>query len=444
MRFSSLSDWLSWQETLHPNEIELGLERVKSVWQAMQPNQLSAPVITVAGTNGKGSSIAFLQSIYLAAGYRVGSYTSPHLYRYNERICIDGLAVEDDPLIQAFERIDKTRGETSLTYFEFGTLAALSIFASAMQSDQPLDVILLEVGLGGRLDAVNIINADLALITSIDLDHQDWLGDNKEQIGKEKAGIFRENKICVISDPDAPSSVEQHAIQCGCIRYRAGRDFGFSEETPGQWDWYGLGLNKQDRNQDDPVKRMSKTALPRPALTGQQQLQNASGAVMVTEALKDGLPVSLQAIREGLLNAKLAGRFEIRQNKITTILDVAHNPAAAQVLANTLVEFAQANACVGQFRCLFSVLADKDIAGVLAPMMSLCQHWSTATVPHPRSASASKIERELRKLNPDTQIDCYDSVRQAYQHLLANAQPEDTIVVFGSFYTVAEAGAMTV
>ncbi|VAW92358.1 Dihydrofolate synthase @ Folylpolyglutamate synthase [hydrothermal vent metagenome] len=433
MRFSSLSDWLSWQETLHPNEIELGLERVKRVWDFMQPNQLNVPVIAVAGTNGKGSSIAFLQSMYLAAGYRVGTYTSPHLYCYNERICIDGCAVDDADLMRAFEHIDKIRGETSLTYFEFGTLAALSIFALAMRSDKPLDVMLLEVGLGGRLDAVNIIDADLALVTSIDLDHQNWLGDNREQIGKEKAGIFRENKLCVISDPDIPSSVEEHAIRCNCTRYFTGRDFSYSESS-GQWDWNGQVLDKH----------INKSALPIPALNGQQQLQNASGAMMVLAALNNVLPVSLQAIRQGLLNAKLAGRFEIRQNKITTVLDVAHNPASSQMLAKTLADYIRRNNGGGQIRCLFSVMADKDITGVLMPMMSLCQRWSIAPVQHPRSASASNIKSILHKLNPENQVVCHDSVAQAYRQLVAISEPEDTIVVFGSFYAVAEAGALTV
>ncbi len=433
MRFLTLNDWLSWQETLHPSEIELGLERVKNVWESIKPNQLNVPVITVAGTNGKGSSIAFLQSIYLAAGYQVGTYTSPHLYRYNERICINGNEVGDAQLIQAFDHIDKARQATSLTYFEFGTLAALSIFAIAMQSERPLDVILLEVGLGGRLDAVNIIDADLALITSIDLDHQEWLGNSKEQIGKEKAGVFRENKICVISDPVSPSSVEQYAIQCNCKRYRASREFGYSE-APGQWNWYGHG----------PHGKVNKTGLPKPVLKGQQQLQNASGVVMVVEALNESLPVSLQAIREGLLNANLGGRFEIRQDKVTTILDVAHNPAAAQLLANTLSEYVKANACGGQLRCLFSILADKNMTEVLSPMQSLCQQWSIAPLQHPRSAFVADIKNELLRLNPDNQVESYDSVALAYEQLVANATSGDIIVVFGSFYTVAEAGSIAV
>ncbi len=432
MRFSSLSDWLNWQESLHPNEIDLGLERVKSVWDSIQPNELNLPVITVAGTNGKGSTIAFLQSMYLAAGYQVGTYTSPHLYRYNERICINGIEVDDEQLIQAFELIDKSRAETSLTYFEFGTLAALLIFAMKMQSDNPLDVILLEVGLGGRLDAVNIIDADLALITSIDLDHQNWLGDNREKIGKEKAGVFRPNKIAIISDPNSPSSVEEHAKACHSECYLAGREFGYNQSA-GQWSWYCHGRNET-----------TKTALPRPMLSGEQQVQNASAAVMATEALRNRLPVSQQAIREGLLNAKLAGRFEIRHNKRTTILDVAHNPAAGQLLARTLTEYASGNSHRGQFRCLFSILADKDISGVLEPMMPLCQSWFLAPLAHPRSASVSSMEKALSKLNPANQVEHYDSVAAAYRQLVASSDPGDTIVVFGSFYTVAEVGAMTV
>jgi len=442
MRFSTLHDWLSWQETLHPTEIELGLERVNQVWMSLSVHQLDLPVITVAGTNGKGSSIAFLQAIYLAAGYRVGSYTSPHLFHYNERICIDGEAVNEADIIQAFEHIDQARAGISLTYFEFGTLAALYLFARQMQSERPLDVVLLEVGLGGRLDAVNIIDADLAIITSIDLDHQSWLGESKEQIGKEKAGILKENKICVISDPNTPSVVEDRAKQLQCQTYVCHREYEYAQDdrldegnitiaasNTGSASWHWM------RAMGTP-----KAGLPMPALNGQHQLQNAAGVLMAVDALAMRLPVSQQDIRQGLLNAHLSGRFDIRHNNATTtILDVAHNPAAARQLAKSLSQYSS-----GRVKCLFSILADKDITNVITPLLEQCDHWSIAPLEHPRSASRTSIKDQLHRLKPELVVAEFESVALAYRSMLNQAEPGDTLLVFGSFYTVAEVGEMTV
>lgn len=427
MRFHTLNDWLEWQATLHPAEIELGLERVARVWRDMSPPAINCPVISVAGTNGKGSSIAMLQAIYLAAGYRVGSYTSPHLYCYNERICIDGKPVADDAIMNAFERVDEARQKTSLTYFEFGTLAALDIFART-----ELDVILLEVGLGGRLDAVNIIDADVALITSIELDHQSWLGDTRDAIAREKAGILRPNKACVISDPTTPSVIEEQAKSMECACYVARQDYQFEFEQ-NQWRW-----QSKDR---------IRAALPLPALTGQQQLQNAAGVLMVLELLQSLLPVNQQVIRDGLVTASMPGRFEIRQireGEVTLILDVAHNPAAAVSLAESI------KTCCGTKRilCLFSILADKDVAGVIGPLIPYVRQWHLAPVTSARGmpvdGTAEEVRRQLAtqetRLLDETQVVCHQSVSEGLSSVRKMACPGDVILVYGSFYTVAEVG----
>lgn len=437
MRFNTLNEWLQWQETLHPEEIELGLERVMRVWKDMQApssnhRPFTCPVISVAGTNGKGSSLAMLQAIYLAAGYRVGSYTSPHLYHYNERICINGKAVTDDVIIAAFEAIDSARRksvpETSLTYFEFGTLAALDIFAQA-----ELDVVLLEVGLGGRLDAVNIVGADVALITSIELDHQSWLGDTREDIAKEKAGILRANKTCVISDPTTPSIIEEQAKSLDCTCCIAGQAYEYQLEQA-QWCWQS--------------KDKIRAGLPLPALNGQHQLQNAAGVLMVIELLQTFLPVNQQAIRDGLLTASLPGRFEIRQirqGEITMILDVAHNPAAAVSLSKSIKAYKGTR----QIICLFSILMDKDMAGVIEPLIPYVSQWHLAPVTNARGMPVEEIEKEVgrqvqtQKTNflHEAQVYCHRSTTEAISSVQKLANPGDIILVYGSFYTVAEVGA---
>lgn len=445
MRFHTLNDWLEWQETLHPEEIELGLERVACVWKDMHtpsstPMAFTCPVISVAGTNGKGSSIAMLQAMYLAAGYRVGAYTSPHLYHYNERICINGEPVSDELIIDAFQLIDNARRRkepnTSLTYFEFGTLAALQIFAQA-----DLDVILLEVGLGGRLDAVNIVDADVALITSIDLDHQAWLGNTREDIAREKAGILRANKPCVISAPDTPAVIEEQAKDINCASYISGRDFSYELEQD-QWRW----------QTDNKIR----AGLPIPVLNGKQQCRNAAGVLMAVEALQSVLPLTQQAIRDGLVSASLPGRFEIRelseirkigQSGITAILDVAHNPAAAQSLAESI------NAYKGTRRvlCLFSILADKDVAGVIKPLIPYVSHWSVAPVVAARGMPTAEIELAIRRelqqnsnlldgIRDEIMVKSHASAAEAFSFVQNFAKSGDIILVYGSFYIVAEVG----
>lgn len=445
MRFHTLNDWLAWQERLHPEEIELGLERIARVWKGMQaPSSTYAaftcPIISVAGTNGKGSSIAMLQAMYLAAGYRVGSYTSPHLYHYNERICLNGELVTDVLLIDAFQIIDDARQSIepniSLTYFEFGTLAALHIFAQV-----DLDVILLEVGLGGRLDAVNIIDAEVALITSIDLDHQSWLGNSREEIAREKAGILRANKTCVISDPNTPAIIEQQAKEMDCTCCVSGQTFDYQLEQR-QWRWQA----------EDKIR----AGLPLPTLSGQQQLQNAAGVLMVIETLQSVLPVSQQAIRDGLLLASLPGRFEIRQisqGDISVVFDVAHNPAAAVSLAESIQTFCGMNGVSGasgkrRLLCVFAILADKDMPRVIGPLIPYVSHWNLASPSTARGRPVGEIEKELNRqlaaqntnIMHEIQVKSHESVGQAILYVQNIAKPGDVILVYGSFYTVAEAG----
>jgi dihydrofolate synthase/folylpolyglutamate synthase len=413
MRFQTLDQWLKWQEQLHPSTIELGLERVASVWQRLYPHPFPAKVITVAGTNGKGSSVAMLDAILRAAGYRVGAYTSPHLLRYNERIRINGVEAGDERICQAFERIDQSRGDTSLTYFEFGTLAALAIFAA-----EPLDVVILEVGLGGRLDAVNVIDPDLALITPIDLDHTDWLGHDREQIGLEKAGILRPGRPAVCSDPVPPASLVQRARQLEVPLALLGREFRYTAQGDG-WDWQGGEY------------RLS--GLPWPGLQGRFQLQNAAAALQVLDCLGEDLPVGREAIRAGLEGVRLAGRFQVIPGPVEIILDVAHNPAGAQVLADALQQYP----CGGRTLAVFSMLADKDVASVAKLMAPLIDGWYLGALEGPRTLPVAELQRCLRSSGITQPVQGLETLAGAYAAARQAAQPGDRLVVFGSFFTVA-------
>jgi dihydrofolate synthase/folylpolyglutamate synthase len=316
MRFATLDDWLGWQETLHPKAIDLRLERVRTVLQRLQPEPPAYTVITVGGTNGKGSCVAMLDSILRAAGYPVGAYSSPHLLRYNERIRINGVEADDAAICRAFARIDAVRSEISLTYFEFGTLAALELFREA-----GVDVAVLEVGLGGRLDAVNVLDADAALVVSIGIDHVDWLGADRDSIGYEKAGIYRAGRPAICADPDPPLRLVEYAASIHARLLCVNRDYQFAR-TDATWRW-----QSGDWRFD---------ALPLPALAGNHQLGNAAAALMTLISLQDRLPVSPEAIPTGLINAKLPGRFQIIPGPVEWILDVAHNPHAAAALADQL------------------------------------------------------------------------------------------------------------
>jgi len=415
MRFQTLSDWLSWQEQLHPTSIDLGLERVREVWRRLHAQDFDCPVITVAGTNGKGSSVAMLEAIYREAAYTVGSYTSPHLWRYNERIRIDGTPVADTRICNAFDRIDAVRGETSLTYFEFGTLAALDIF-----KHHDLDVIILEVGLGGRLDAVNIIDADVALITAIDLDHMQFLGADRSAIAREKAGILRRQHPAVVADPEPPSTLLDYAASLGSRLFCLGRDFNVEQEA-GSWTWFGA-----DR---------SRVALPMPALRGEQQLRNAAGVLMVLELLQPRLPVTQVQLRHGLMSARLPGRFQVVPGQVTTIYDVAHNPAAVAQLADNLTQ-----AGYGNLHVVFSALADKDIPGLLAPMCKLASHWYLAPLDTTRAASLEKLREALSASCPNAAYTTFSALSQANAAAHTAAGSAGVVLVYGSFYTVAQSG----
>ena len=355
-RFDSLPAWLAWQETLHPKKIDLGLERVAAVADRLGLLQPEHGVITVAGTNGKGSSVALLATILEAAGYRVGSYTSPHLLRYNERIRISGQAVSDSELCHAFDRVDQARGQGTLSYFEFGTLAALHLFAGA-----DLDIALLEVGMGGRLDAVNIINPDSALVTAIDIDHSAWLGADRESIGREKAGIFRHGRPAVCSDPSPPASVEQTAAGLGAMWFSLGQQFSYRAGADG-WDWFGPDSSYRH--------------LPAPALAGAHQLDNAAGVLMTLATLRERFPVQQQAVETGLRNTTLAGRFQSRPGRVDVIFDVAHNPASGRRLAQTLEEFP----VTGRTWLVLGMLRDKDAAAFMDSLAHTVDHWCLASL----------------------------------------------------------------
>lgn len=410
MRFNTLNQWLAWQETLHPSEIELGLERVAEVLQRLNLQKPGFTVVTVAGTNGKGSSVAMLEAILLAADYRVGAYSSPHLLRYNERIRVNGVEVEDETLCTAFERIDQGRAEISLTYFEFGTLAAIEIFQHAK-----VDIAILEVGLGGRLDAVNVLDADVALVTAIDLDHQDWLGNDRETIGGEKAGILRAARPVVCSDPNPPRSLLETARQLGAPLWLLGRDFQAQADDADNWRWNG--------------PEGESISLPHPALMGDFQLQNAAGVVMVLQALARDFPLDAAAIRSGLSKVSLPGRFQSLPGSPQQILDVAHNSQSAQALAKNL----ETQSCQGRTRVVLAMLADKDIAAVVDSLAKLVNDWYLAPLPVPRGAPVQLLQQAL----PDSACKSFASVADAYAAAQEDASPEDRIVVVGSFYTVA-------
>lgn len=420
MRFNSLNEWLSWQESLHSSEIDLGLARISEVWLRLNPDgSMPCPVVTVAGTNGKGSCVAMLEALYLAAGYRVGTYTSPHLIRYNERVRLNGEEVGDQLLCDSFERIDQARKneageEISLTYFEFGTLAALDIF-----SCQAPDVVILEVGLGGRLDGVNIIDADVALISTIALDHADWLGNDREVIGREKAGIMRRGRPAVCGDLDPPDSIAEVASEVGAELYLSQKNFGAISQT-NQWRWWGE-FSGEPRQRD---------ALPPPALRGAFQMNNAAAVLTAVELLAERLPVSQSNIREGLANVSVPGRFQVIGGNVPLVLDVAHNPEAAKALADNLRGWPMPGDTYG----IVAMMADKDIPAVFSLLKDVIDEWHVTTVDIPRAATADKLAQLLEQ-----PAQSHASVAAALAEVKKKAQPNDRIVVFGSFYTVAEA-----
>lgn len=419
---NTLADWLSYLESLHPKTIALGLERVAQVKERLNLDP-AFPIIVVGGTNGKGSVCAMLESILHAAGYRVGCYTSPHLLHYNERVRIAKQQASDAELCASFEKIEQARGaassgisEVPLTYFEFGTLAAMQLFI-----DHKVEVAILEVGLGGRLDAVNAFDSDCAVVTSVDIDHTDYLGETREEIAFEKAGIFRSGKVAICADSDVPQAIRNHAQRIGAELWYIGGEFGFTAHQ-GQWDYRS--------------KTGARNALPYPALRGAFQLHNASAALAALDALKDKLPVSMEAVRRGLVEVQLAGRFQVIPGRPQLILDVAHNPHAARSLAQNLASLPPAKTYA-----VFAMLKDKDMAGVARALDAQIDTWLVAGIDAPRGATAAELAQALQNAGVRGAIQTFDSVAATLRHACEAAGENDRIMAFGSFYTVAEAMA---
>ena len=413
MSYQSLDDWLAWQTTLHAREIELGLDRIETVASRLGLLDCPFKVITVAGTNGKGSSVAMLSAILDCAGYKVGTYTSPHILRYNERIKISLQCADDQELCASFTRIDQARETISLSFFEFATLAALDIF-----HQHQVDIAVLEVGLGGRLDATNMIDCDLALITSIGLDHTEWLGDNRESIGFEKAGILRSGKPAICSDSQPPQSIQQVARDKNAALYQIGDDFGF-ETFDTHWNFVS----------DDHAI----TNLPMPNLEGLIQVQNAAGVIKGLQCLQD-LDIPETAIREGLQKLDLDGRFQRLSKHCEVILDVAHNHDSAKNLARNLA----ANANQKRTIAVFSVLSDKDVESIAELIHPFVTDWYIAVVNSARGMDISKVKQALEAHTCPQSISQFDSVELAYQQALLDATTEDRVLVFGSIFTVSE------
>jgi len=454
---NTLADWLTYLESLHPKTIALGLERVAQVKQRLNL-QADFPTITVGGTNGKGSVCAMLESMLHAAGYRVGCYTSPHLLDYNERVRIGKKQASDAELCASFEKIEQARGNIPLTYFEFGTLAAMQCFI-----EHKVDVAILEVGLGGRLDAVNVFGNDCAVVACVDIDHTDYLGDTREQIAFEKAGIFRAGKVAIFGDRDMPEAIANEAQRIGANLWRIEREFSFAEnllpspagggelggeqaggedsgnkartisiaQSPSltlpqrerelmQWDFHGLNG--------------ARNALPYPALRGTYQLNNASAALAVLDALKDKLPVSMEAVRRGLVEVSLSGRFQVLPGRPQLILDVAHNPHAARSLAQNLASLPP---CQRTF-AVFAMLKDKDMAGVVRALKVHVDVWLVAGINAPRGATSTEVAWALAAETVTGTVREFPSIENALQQACIEASENDRIAAFGSFYTVAE------
>ncbi len=420
-RPATVDAWLAYLETLHPKSIAMGLDRVRAV-RANLDAQLQCPVVTVTGTNGKGSTCAMLDAVLRCAGHSTGLYTSPHLTRYNERVRIKGNDATDAELLAAFNAVEDARLATRthdgtpllLTYFEFGTLAALWLFARA-----ELDALVLEVGLGGRLDAVNVVDADVAVVTSVAIDHTDYLGPTREDIGREKAGVFRAGRPAICADPHPPASVVAHAAEIGAQMIQIGRDYGFVNEGS-QWKYWG--------------PRGERFGLPVPALRGAYQLGNAATVIAIIDVLRETLPVRSGALREGLLTVELPGRFQVLPGRPTIVLDVAHNPHAATVLADEL-------GAMGYYPrtfAVFGMFADKDISGVAALMNSRVDGWFIAPLPGPRGAGTDVIRDALVAAGVDASaLRNFPDIGSAFAAAREAAGEADRIVVFGSFLTVA-------
>ncbi len=405
----SLATWLTYLEQLHPKAIDLGLDRVQQVAAKLQLLPYPIFAITVTGTNGKGSCCTLLEKILQAQGYKVGVYTSPHLLTYNERVRINGIDIDDASLCETFAKIEQTRGTISLTYFEFGTLAALILFKQAN-----LDIVILEVGMGGRLDAVNIIDADIAIISTVAIDHTEWLGFDRETIGFEKAGIMRSHKPVICGDFATPQSVIDYANNVGAKLYLQAKDFGYEKGTT--WSWWSLQQKLEN--------------LPQPKI----ELQNAATVLKALELLPAHFAVSPSAITTGLEQVVIPGRFQIIPGPVLQIFDVAHNPAATALLAQKL----QALFCTGRTLAVVAMLHDKDYENALMPLLEQIDNWFVGGLSVARGGSSQVLAECLHK-HTTKPVQAFATVTDAYNAALTEAHPGDQVVIFGSFYTVAEA-----
>lgn len=416
MTVRTLGEWLGYLEQLHPSAIDMGLDRSRQVMQQMALGRPAPLVITVTGTNGKGSTCAFIAELLQARGMRVGVYSSPHLLRYNERVRLQGDEVGDAALCEAFEAVEQGRGNVSLTYFEMGTLAAFWLFERAS-----LDAVVLEVGLGGRLDAVNLVDADLALVTSIGVDHAEWLGDTRETVAFEKAGIFRAGRPALCGDPEPPASLLEQARVLGCPLAVRGRDFDLQVGTQ-SWCWQG----KDRQGRSLVLEHLPLLDLP---------MENAALALQAVASLE--LPWQPQGIAETLLRTRITGRLDRREvrfagKKISILLDVGHNPHASRFLAQRLA----ARPLASKRLAVFGLLCDKDLNGVIEPLLAHIESWAAAPLPTPRSRSATELADALREQG--ARVQACDNVVQALEAQLVCASEGDEILLFGSFYSVAE------
>jgi len=414
---ADLAGWLAYVERLHPRTIELGLERMRVLLDRLAIPKF-CPIVVVGGTNGKGSTCAMLEACLRAGGYRVGCYTSPHLLRYNERVRIAGREIDDAPLAAAFAEVERARGDTPLTYFEFGTLAAWVAFARA-DTNARVDALVFEIGLGGRLDAVNAFEPDCAVLTSVALDHMEYLGDTRERVGWEKAHIFRAGRPAIVGDPAPPDAVIDHARAIGAVLSCIGHDFGYEADRQ-QWRFWGPGG--------------TRGGLAHPALRGASQLGNAATTIAALDSLRHDLPVTAQAIRDGLARVELPGRFQVLPGRPAVVLDVAHNPQAAGVLAANLAD-------MGAFRrtvAVVGMLRDKDLAGVVGALAGRIDRWYAATLDNPRGATADEVAGAIEAACPGAIVERFASARAALAAAQGAAEQGDRIVAFGSFYTVAD------
>ena len=413
-KYQSLDDWLAWQTTLHAREIELGLDRIREVAQRLNIIECPFPVITVAGTNGKGSVVAMLSTILHHAGYKVGTYTSPHIVHYNERIRVGLRCVHDEQLCTSFAKIDAARNGISLSFFEFATLTALDIF-----HEQKVDVAVLEVGLGGRLDATNIIDCDLAFVTSIGLDHTEWLGDNREAIGFEKAGIFRAGVPAVCGDIDPPASIGEVARNLNAELFQLNEKFSY-QVAQSSWSFITPGGELH--------------GLPFPSLSGAIQIRNAATVLMGLHCLQNKLPITMEAIETGLREVTLEGRFQRIVKDCEIILDVAHNFDSASVLAENLQALPKPRKTIA----VFAILNDKDLNGIVELICPYVDQWYISEVKSPRAMEANQVEQAIGRFGQSFRIKSFKTVEQAYIQAQSDAEKGDRILVFGSIFTVAE------